>query len=121
MDRGASGSDTVLLEQRRDLRLAAAKLHERFERIAAAAARENAVEKAPPRGAIECPTLDECRKRIRRQYFRPLVAVIAGGVAAGKNMAESMRITIPIRHRHHRNLVPHLVQNLVHAPAACRI
>src|ERR1700689_902190 len=40
-----SGSDAVLLEQRRDLRLAAAKLDEGLERIAAAAAREDAVEK----------------------------------------------------------------------------
>src|SRR5450755_1555923 len=84
----ASGSDTVLLEQRRDLRLAAAKLHERLERIAAAAARENAVEEAPRGGAIECPALDKGRKGIRRQHFRPLIAVIAGSVAAGKDVAE---------------------------------
>src|ERR1700722_11686827 len=115
-----SGSDTVLLEQRRDLRLAAAKLDERLERIAAAATRQDAVEKAPRGGAIKRPALDERRKRVRRQYLGPFIAVVAGGVATGKDVAEAVRVAIPLRHRHHRHFVPHLIQDLVHAPTACR-
>src|ERR1700691_4128297 len=82
----ASGGNTLLLEQRRDLRLAAAKLDERLERIAAAAPRQDAVEKAPRGDAIECPALDERRKCVGRQHLGPFVAVITGGVATGKDM-----------------------------------
>src|ERR1700685_3028017 len=85
------GGDPVCLQQRGDLRLTAAKLDERLERIAAAATRQDAVEKAPRGGAIECPTLDERRKCVRRQHLGPFVAVVAGGVAAGKDMAEAGR------------------------------
>src|SRR5262249_8212148 len=99
-----SGRDAVLLEQRHDLGLATAEFDERLERIAAAATRQNAVEKASRSVAIERAALDESAEGIRRQHLGPLVAVVAGGIAAGKDMREAVRIAVPFRNRHHRHL-----------------
>src|SRR2546429_886496 len=40
--------------------------------------------------------------------FRSLVAVVAGGVAAREDVAEAVGEAVPFRHRHDRDLAPHL-------------
>ncbi len=59
--------------------------------------------------------------RIGRQYFSPLVTVIAGSVAAGENVAERMLETIERRWVDDRDLRAHLVDHVLHGLAAIRI
>ena len=106
-------SDAVQLSSGCDVRLAAAELDEGLERIAAAAAREDAVEEALRRGAVEDAALLEGREGVGRQHLGPLVAVVAGRVAAGEDVAEAVREAVPLRHRHHRHLGAHLGEDLV--------
>src|SRR5205085_7978168 len=68
--------------------------------------------------AVEYSAFLERGKGVRRQHLRPLVAVVAGGVPAGEDVAEAVRKAVPLRHRHDGGLVPDLAQQLLHASAA---
>src|SRR5262245_40901193 len=68
--------------------LAAAKRDERFQRWPAPAHAEDLIPEALPGAGIEHTVLLEQAVRIRREDFRPLVAVVARRVAAGEDMRE---------------------------------
>src|SRR5580698_536543 len=72
----ASGRNPILSEQCRHFGLTAPKLNERFERIAAAAARQDAVEKSSRSGPVEGTVLDEGAERVGCQHLGPFVAVV---------------------------------------------
>src|SRR5690606_32179320 len=91
--------------------LTAAKLHERFHRIAAAALLENACEKATCDVAVENALLLECAKRIRSEHFRPLVAVVTRCIAARENVLEAVREAIEGRGHDDSDVATHLVEN----------
>ena len=62
----------------------------------------------------------EGRKGIGRQDFGPLVAVVAGCVAAAKDVCEAVFKTVECRRLYHGNLFAHLVQGVVDAaPLSC--
>jgi len=111
----------VQLKERPDIRLAAAELDEGRERIAASAARENAVEKALRRLPIEGTGFPEGREGIGGQDLGPLVAVVAGGIAASKDVREAVRVAVPLGHARDRDRRTHLGQQGVGAPAALRV
>src|SRR5262249_46302851 len=110
--------NAVLLEQRTYIRPPATKLDESLERIAAAATAQDGVEETLRGRPIEHAVLLEGRERIRRQDFRPLVAVVAGGIAAREDVSEAVWKAVPFRHRHHRHLCPYLAQGVENAAAA---
>src|SRR5258708_6275687 len=103
--------DPVLPEQCRHLGRAAAEFDEGFEGIAAAAAAEDRIQEALRGRRIEHAALLESGEGVRREHFGPLVAVIAGGVTAGEDVAEAVGEAVPLRDRHDRDFAAYLAEN----------
>src|SRR5690606_41152377 len=80
-----------------DLRLAPAEFDECLHRIAAAASFQDAREKAPRDIRVEDACFFERAERIRGEHFRPLVTVVARGIAAGEDVLEAVREAIERR------------------------
>src|SRR5262245_64797048 len=82
-----------LSQQRRRGRLPPAERLEDLHRMAAAAEREDGVAEAPAgrryRFRIVETGILERRERVGRQHLGPLVAVVAGGIAAREDVAEA--------------------------------
>src|SRR6186713_3395338 len=97
----ARRQDSVLLQKRTHVGLAAAKVHESFQGVATAAARENCIEKAACRFRVEHAVFLERGKSVSGQHLGPFVAVVTGRVAAGEDMPEAVGKPIPVGHRHH--------------------
>src|SRR6476660_2309747 len=85
------GDHTIVPEQRVDARLAPAEGAERFRGRPAAADRENFVAEALPGARVEDAVFLEEGIGVRREHFRPLVAVVARGVAAREDVREAVR------------------------------
>src|SRR6185437_14363082 len=87
----AGGGYAVLRQQRADVGAAAAELDEGLQGIPAAPAGKDGIQEPPGGGAIEHAALLERREGIRGEDLRPLVAVVAGRVAAGEDVSEAVR------------------------------
>ncbi len=107
--------DAVQFQERLDLGFAAAEFDERLERIAAAAARQDAVEETRGGRAVEGAWPKECAEGIGGQHLGPLVAVVTRGVAAGEDVREAVRVAVPFRDARHGDLGAHFGQQLVQA------
>src|ERR1700712_2019728 len=81
--------NTVLLEQRPDIGLPAAEIDESFQRIPAAAAGKDGIQKAMCGLAVEHAVLLECGERVGCEHLGPFVAVVAGCVATGEDVPEA--------------------------------
>src|SRR3569623_1827724 len=103
------------------LRLAAAEGHEAFQRRARTAHREDRIAERSARGRVENPRLFEPAEGIGGQYFRPQIAVIARAVAAGKNVREGVRETLPRRRMDHCHLAAHVLAQFPRAAATRRV
>ena len=80
----------LVTQQRIDARLAPAEGLEVVHRRAAAADLEDRLAVAAARLGVEHAGFFECAPHIRRQYFSPAVAVVAGGSNAPSKMCEKL-------------------------------
>ncbi|KAF1858236.1 hypothetical protein Lal_00014736 [Lupinus albus] len=126
--RGAVGQQDELRarRQRVDLRFAAAEGLERVERRARAAHGQDLAVEAlarlvEQRSAARFDGFLERRIRVRRQHLGPLVAVIAGRVAAREDVAERMLEAVERRRDQDGELVAHVVDEVLHRLLAVRV
>src|SRR5262245_36613679 len=85
------GRQPELAQQRFDLWASTTKLDERFHRIAAAAALQDRLEETPRRLHVVDAVLLEGAESVGREDLGPLVAVVAGGIAAGEDVLKAVR------------------------------
>src|SRR5262245_27866404 len=105
----------MLLQQRSDIRPAPAEFHERIERIATTAAREDGFQEAARGGVIEHSGLLECGEGISSEHFRPLVTVVARSITAREDVPEAVCEPVPRWHRYDCHFAPHLTEDLADA------
>src|SRR5947208_12955357 len=84
---------------------------ERFERGPAAAPRQDLVAETGARVRRQDAGLLEEAVRVGRQDFRPLVAVVAGRVAAREDVAECVHESVVVRFWYNRDFPTNGVEN----------
>src|SRR5690606_38980833 len=97
-------------QQGADVGIAAAVVAEQPRGGAGAAPRQDRVEKLPPRVGVEHAALTEALEDIAAEHLGPLVAVVAGRIAAGEDVAEAVLKAVALRHRIKGNLLPYRPQ-----------
>ena len=70
---------------------------------------------------VEHALLLEQAVGVGRQHLGPLVAVVAGRVAAGEDVREAVREAVVRRRDHHRHLAPDLLEQLQRRRASRRV
>ena len=102
-----------MAQERFDLRFASAKSAEIVECRPATATGQDFAEEALARAWVEgVSSLLESGVAVGRKHLGPFVAVLARGVAAGKNVRETVRETVPFRRGDDRHLAAHLGQQI---------
>src|SRR5450755_1847244 len=90
----------------------AAKGNKRLQRGPASPPGEHLVAKARAHHGRQDALLLEQAVGVSRKDLGPQVAVVARGIAAGENVAESMRTAVLHRLRNHRDFASYLLQQL---------
>ena len=108
-------------QQRLRLRLPAAERDKAFQCRAARTDREELAAEAIASSAVNHTLFLEFAERVGRQQLRPQIAVVTSGVAAGEDVAEAMRETLPRRRMHHRDLLAYLFEHDQRTGALFRI
>lgn len=103
----------AVAQQGVDFRTAAAEGDEVFHRIAAGAASEDFPSEACAGLGIEHARLLKGGERVGGEDFGPLVAVVACGIAAGKDVGEALREAVVVGREAHGNLSAHVLQKVL--------
>lgn len=94
---------------------ASATCHAQLHGIPGATLFKNMAQNIQAGGAMEYAVFFEQRTGVRRQHLGPLVAAVAGAIATGRDLRESMRETGEARSLQHPKLLAHPVQYVVYA------
>src|SRR6185312_4595915 len=110
--RRAASNQPMTSQQGLGFRLAAAKGDEALQRRPARANCQHLAAEALAAVAVDDVVLGKGGKRVGAEQFGPQVAVVAGCITAGKDVAEALREALPSWRVQHRDLVAHCLQDL---------
>ena len=117
-----AGPHALVAQQRVQARLAATEGFERLHSRAAAAFFQNGLAVAASGLGVGLSAgqggFFKGGVGVGAQHLGPFVAVVTGGVATGKNMAEAVRCAVPGRGLEHGNLRAHFAQH-AHEVSPC--